>query len=69
VELSNAIGYALQLEWIKHFDKHIRDRVIGTHRLLVLDGHESYSTPEFDTFYKENNIMTLYIPSHTWHLL
>jgi hypothetical protein len=60
---------ALGLEWLKHFNKYTRDRVVGTYRLLILDGHGSHLTPEFETFYKENRIITLCIPPHTSHLL
>jgi hypothetical protein len=59
----------LGLEWIKHFNKHTRDRVVGTYRLLILDGHGSYLTPEFEAFCKENRIITLCMPPHTSHLL
>jgi hypothetical protein len=60
---------ALGLEWIKHFHKHTKDRVVGTYRLLILDGHGSHSTPEFDAFCEENRIITLCMPPHTSHLL
>jgi hypothetical protein len=59
----------LGLEWIKHFDKHTRDRVVGIYRLLILDGHGSHATPEFDAYCKENKIITLCMPPHTSHLL
>jgi uncharacterized protein YbdZ (MbtH family) len=32
------------LDWIKHFDYHTAPRTKGTHRLLILDGHESHHT-------------------------
>jgi hypothetical protein len=60
---------ALGLEWIKHFNKYTKDRVVGTHRLLILDGHGSHSTPEFEAFCEENRIVTLCMPPHTSHLL
>jgi hypothetical protein len=60
---------ALGLRFIKHFDKWTRHRTRGTYRLLILDGHGSHSTPEFDTFCSENNIITLCMPSHTSHIL
>jgi hypothetical protein len=60
---------ALALDWIKHFDKHTKDRVIGTHRLLILDGQGSHATPEFDNFCTENRIVTICIPPHTSHIL
>jgi DDE superfamily endonuclease/Tc5 transposase DNA-binding domain len=59
----------LGLQWLKHFDKHTKDRVIGTHRLLILDGHGSHITPEFDNYCTENRIVTICMPPHTSHLL
>jgi len=32
------------------FNKHIKDRTVGTYRLLVLDGYNSHVLPEFDRF-------------------
>jgi DDE superfamily endonuclease len=37
--------------------------------LLVIDGHESHNSLEFNEYYTENNIITLYMPSHSSHLL
>jgi hypothetical protein len=59
----------LGLEWIKHFDTHTKSYVTGTHRLLILDGHGSHATPEFDQYCADNCIITLCMPSHTSHLL
>jgi hypothetical protein len=61
----NAIGY----EWIQHFDKHTKDRIKGTYRLLILDGHESHCSVQFDQYCKENNIVTLCMPPHSSHIL
>jgi hypothetical protein len=62
---NDALGY----EWIKHFDQFTRHRTVGTYRLLILDGHSSHATPEFDTFCTENNIITECLPPHTSHIL
>ena len=35
----------------------------------MLNGHENHKSPEFDMFYKDNNIITLYLPAHSSHLL
>jgi hypothetical protein len=37
--------------------------------LLILDGHSSHLTPEFNTFCKENAIIYLCMPLYTSHLL
>ena len=59
----------LGLEWVKHFNRHTESRTQGAYRLLILDGHESHATPEFDQFCKDNKIITLCMPPHTSHLL
>ena len=59
----------LGVEWVKHFDRHTRSRTYGVRRLLILDGHGSHATPEFDQYCTENSIITLCMPAHTSHLL
>jgi hypothetical protein len=57
------------LEWIQHFDRHTKHRTTGLYRLLVLDGHESHHSTEFELFCKENKIITLCMPPHSSHIL
>jgi hypothetical protein len=59
----------LGVEWLKHFNAYTKTRVIGARRLLVLDGHESHHSLEFQEICKENNIYTLCMPAHSSHLL
>lgn len=59
----------LGIEWIKHFDKHTRERTKGSKRLLVLDGHESHHSYEFEEYCKDNAIITLCMPAHSSHIL
>jgi hypothetical protein len=60
----------LALHWLKEvFDLNTRRRTIGTHRLLILDGHGSHVTPEFDKYCTENCIVALQMPPHSSHLL
>jgi hypothetical protein len=59
----------LGIKWVKHFDRHTKSSTRGVYRLLILDGHESHATPEFDQFCKDNKIITLCMPPHTSHLL
>ncbi|KAM4064032.1 DDE superfamily endonuclease [Hirsutella rhossiliensis] len=41
----------LGLHWLKGvFDPYTRRRTVGTRRLLILDGHGSHVTPEFDKY-------------------
>ncbi|EJF61425.1 CENP-B protein, partial [Dichomitus squalens LYAD-421 SS1] len=32
------------IEWIKHFDKHTKEKAAGRRRLLLVDGHASHYT-------------------------
>jgi hypothetical protein len=62
---TNEIG----LEWIRHFDKHTKSRTIGKYRLLIMDGHESHHSTDFELYCQENDIVTLCMPPHSSHLL
>jgi hypothetical protein len=57
------------LEWIQHFNKHTKPRTSGTYRLLVMDGHESHHSTDFELYCKENSIITLCMPPHSSHIL
>jgi len=59
----------LGLEWLKHFDRSTSTRTTGAYRLLILDGHSSHATPEFDSYCSDNKIISLCMPAHTSHLL
>lgn len=60
----------LGLTWLEQvFEKHTVHRTKGVYRLLILDGHGSHLSPEFDLFCKEHSIITLCMPPHSSHLL
>jgi hypothetical protein len=59
----------LGLQWLKHFDEHSKKRVVGSHRLLIIDGHKSHESLLFQQHCKENKIITICMPSHSSHLL
>ncbi|KAF4308201.1 hypothetical protein GTA08_BOTSDO03422 [Botryosphaeria dothidea] len=46
---TNKLGVA----WLKHFDAHTKTRTVGTHRLLIIDGHSSHNSLDFQEIYKE----------------
>ena len=56
------------IEWLRHFDRHTRACTIGSHHLLLIDGHESHCSLEFQRFCEEAKIITLCMP-HSSHLL
>jgi hypothetical protein len=59
----------LGLQWLKHFDEHTKRRTLGGVRLLIIDGHESHNSLEFQQYCKENKIITLCMPPHSSHLV
>ncbi|TVY75163.1 hypothetical protein Focb16_v005488 [Fusarium oxysporum f. sp. cubense] len=61
----NEIG----LEWLKHFDRCTSNRSVGSYRLLILDGHESHHSVDFERYCEEHKIITLCMPPHSSHLL
>jgi hypothetical protein len=62
---TNAAG----LNWIKHFDYHTTPRTKGRYRLLILDGHESHHSTDFELYCQDHNIITLCMPPHSSHHL
>jgi hypothetical protein len=58
------------LRWLqKVFIPATNKRTTGGYQLLVLDGHGSHLTPEFDCTCKENNIIPICMSAHSSHLL
>ena len=58
------------IRWLqKHFIPHTTSRTKGRYRMLVLDGHGSHLTAQFDRICAENNIITVCMPPHSSHLL
>jgi len=57
------------MDWIRHFNFHIVSRTKGKYRLLILNGHNSYHSEEFETYCQEYNIITLCMPPHSSYLL
>ncbi|KAJ0136614.1 hypothetical protein HZ326_20375 [Fusarium oxysporum f. sp. albedinis] len=56
-------------EWLKNFDKHTKARSTGVCRLLILEGHESHRSVDFERYCEENKIIILYMPPHSSRLL
>jgi hypothetical protein len=59
----------LGLAWLKHFIQHTEARTVGSHRLLILDSHESYKSLVFQNLCEQNKIITLCMPPHASHIL
>lgn len=56
------------LDWIKHFDKHTGARTKGSYRMLVLDGHGSHQSVDFEAYCKDHKIIPLCLPPHSSHI-
>jgi hypothetical protein len=63
------INNDLALAWLKHFDAYTKASSAGAYRMLIIDGHESHCSTEFQDYCKENKIIALCMPSHSSHLL
>jgi len=59
----------IAMDWIQHFNKHTATRTVGLYRLLILDGHASHHSDEFEEYCQQNKIITLCMPPHSSHLL
>ena len=60
----------LGLSWLKRvFNPYTQGRTVGKYRLLILDGHGSHVTAEFDQFCSQNLIIVLCMPAHSSHIL
>ncbi|GMG14216.1 unnamed protein product [Aspergillus oryzae] len=58
------------LRWLQQlFIPLTANRTVGRYRLLILDGHGSHLTPQFDDICSQNNIIPLCMPAHSSHLL
>jgi DDE superfamily endonuclease len=60
----------ISLRWLQNlFIPFTESRTKGKYRLLILDGHGSHLTPQFDQTCEENNIIPICMPPHSSHLL
>lgn len=54
----------LGLEWLQTvFEPYTVSHTLGRHCMLILDGHSSHATAEFNIFCTERNIIPLYMAS------
>ncbi len=61
--------YAIGPQWLEAFDLHTKTQTQGTHRLLILDGHESHVSSDFIQYCCDHSIVALCLPPHSTHLL
>ena len=60
----------LKYYWLTEiFNPYTYNCIVGRYQLLILDGHSSYITPEFDRYCLNHNIISLYMLPYSSHLL
>ncbi|HEV7235717.1 MAG TPA: transposase, partial [Ktedonobacteraceae bacterium] len=60
---------AIGLKWLSQlFIPAIQGRQVGKYVMLVMDGHGSHLTPEFDQLSREHDIIPICMPPHSSHL-
>lgn len=58
------------LRWLKNLFIPATDSCTkGKYRLLILDGHSSHLTPQFDQICEQHSIIPICMPAHSSHLL
>ena len=48
------------LKYIKHINKHIKDRLVARHRLLTFEGQKSHHSSDFRPFCGDDRIVNLW---------
>lgn len=56
-------------DWVQHFEEHTASKTIGAKGLLILDGHNSHMTEDFQSCCEDHNIIALCMLAHSSHLL
>ena len=51
----------MDLEWLKYFNKYIKNQRKNKYRILILNKHKSYKSKAFQIYYKENIIYLLIV--------
>jgi hypothetical protein len=51
------------------FENYTKSRTTGVYRLLVLNGHKSHHSAEFEVYCQEHSIITLYMPAYSSYIL
>ena len=60
---------SITFNWLKnHFIPYINLHIVGRYCLLILDGHGSHLTPEFNAACSKNHIISVCMPAYSFHL-
>ena len=54
---------------MKYFNKHIKNQKKNKYRILILNKYKSYKSIVFQIYYKENDIIYLYLLLYSNHLI
>jgi hypothetical protein len=59
----------LSMDWLRHYDKHTKQRQQGVYRLLLFDGFGSHLLIDFIQYCWDNSIIPMVFPPHATHLM
>lgn len=62
-------SFEISWQWLQDVFEPNTRHTTGDWRLLILDGHDSHLTVEFDDFCTQHKIIVLCMPAHSSHLL
>jgi hypothetical protein len=71
VQAVSETGYTdniIGLQWLHYFER-LTCNTLGTHCLLLLDGHGSHMTSKSIDYCDKNNIIPYCLPHHSTHLM
>ena len=54
---------------MKYFNKYIKNQKKSKYRILILNKYKNYKSKAFQTYYKKNDIIYLYLLLHSNHLI
>ena len=63
------INNEMDLDWIKYFNIYIKSCSIGIYWMLIINGHRSHMSVEFNDYCKFNNIIIVNMPVYSSYLL
>ena len=61
--------YVHSFQWLQHFVTFTNMHKVGRYRLLIIDGHESHISADFQALCTQQEIIALCIPAHSFYML
>ena len=63
------INNEINLDWIQHFDKYIKNHFTNAYWMLIINSHKNHIFTKFNKYCKFNKIIIVNIFAHSFHLL